>query len=366
LIEVIPANSARFDHSYDPVSGTVRSLGLLVEEARTNGFVGSENITGLTGVAVAVAPSTEITPFNNTGAISLSDDNTNDQHYASLSVPITSGTPISVSIFAKLGSGTRNLTIRGLAASFGSVIDARFDLATGTATLTAASIQAFRNGWYRCTFTATPTTTGNAGMRLHLTSGTTIIYQGDGESSILLYGPQAENGSFPTSYIPTTSSTVTRTADNASMVGENFSSWYNQSEGTVYCSYKNNTTDSTTRKNVYAIQGTSSGIEIRSPNIDLNRLRFVYNGNFNSNATQFSATLNQRKTAFSYNQLEHNGCIDGILATHEEAHSNDNTKNILYIGYRVVGSFDYLCGTISQLTYYSKRLPNAFLQNLTK
>ena len=38
LVEVVPANSPRFDHSYDPVSGTVRSLGLLVEEARSNLF----------------------------------------------------------------------------------------------------------------------------------------------------------------------------------------------------------------------------------------------------------------------------------------------------------------------------------------
>ena len=45
---------------------------------------------------------------------------------------------------------------------------------------------------------------------------------------------QVEAGAFPTSYIPTVASQVTRTADNATMTGTNFSSWYNATEGTLY------------------------------------------------------------------------------------------------------------------------------------
>jgi len=42
--------------------------------------------------------------------------------------------------------------------------------------------------------------------------------------------------SFPTSYIPTTTATVTRSADVCSISGSNFSSWYRQDEGTVFLS----------------------------------------------------------------------------------------------------------------------------------
>jgi hypothetical protein len=45
---------------------------------------------------------------------------------------------------------------------------------------------------------------------------------------------QVEAGSFPTSYIKTTGSQVTRSVDNASMTGTNFSDWYNAQKSTLY------------------------------------------------------------------------------------------------------------------------------------
>jgi hypothetical protein len=45
--------------------------------------------------------------------------------------------------------------------------------------------------------------------------------------------PQLERGAFATSPIPTTTTALTRALDVAVMTGTNFSSWYNQSEGTV-------------------------------------------------------------------------------------------------------------------------------------
>ena len=45
---------------------------------------------------------------------------------------------------------------------------------------------------------------------------------------------QLEAGAFATSYIPTAASQVTRAADSASMIGNNFARWYNQTEGAAY------------------------------------------------------------------------------------------------------------------------------------
>jgi hypothetical protein len=347
----------RFDH--DPTTG--ESLGLLVEEQRTNNYVGSENIAGLSGVASTVASSTVITPSNNTNAISVTEDSTNEQHYVSLTVPITSGTSISVSIFAKQGSGTRNLTIRGLSGGFGSVITATFDLIAGTANLATASIQAFRNGWYRCTFTATATATGTTSLRLHLTSGTVITYQGDNTSSILLYGPQAEAASTPTSYIPTTTAAVTRSADVASITGSAFSSWYRQDEGSLFV-------ESATP----AVNLVSCSINDGTNN---NRIA-IDNGNNTRRLIVTASSVAQANvsTPYTYGSMVRSSIAyktdDFILYSSGVAGVAD-TSGALPLTDRLTiganGAFGVFAnGTIRRICYWPQRLANSTLQNITQ
>ena len=91
---------------------------------------------------------------------------------------------------------------------------------TGTIVLAGTNISTqVGTGVYpsRKTFTFTPTA-GN----LTLTVTGTVQYA------------QLEAGSFASSFIPTAGAQVTRAADNASMTGTNFSSWFNQGQGTFY------------------------------------------------------------------------------------------------------------------------------------
>jgi hypothetical protein len=54
---------------------------------------------------------------------------------------------------------------------------------------------------------------------------------------MFIWGAQLEAGAFATSYIPTIASTVTRSADVATITGSLFSQWYNQSEGGFIIDY---------------------------------------------------------------------------------------------------------------------------------
>jgi hypothetical protein len=80
---------------------------------------------------------------------------------------------------------------------------------------------------------------------------------------------QGEALAFPTSYIATTSAQVTRASDNASMTGTNFSSWFNNAQGTIYC-----------EGNPYALNGGSGNpmtFVAISDNSTNNRIRITSN-----------------------------------------------------------------------------------------
>lgn len=77
------------------------------------------------------------------------------------------------------------------------------------------------NGWYRCIITyTTATTSGNGYINLigSATSGRNATFSAAGTESVYLWGQQLELGSFATSYIPTTSSPLTRSAGPATLV----------------------------------------------------------------------------------------------------------------------------------------------------
>ena len=130
------------------------------------------------------------------------------------------------SVFAKAdGESIISLWLRG------NTVRAEFNLVSGTVsniTVTSARIENYGNGWYRCSV-------------YDSTAGTTIgIYgragggfQGNDVDGVLLWGAQLETGSVATSYIPTTTGTVTRSADIISVSGA-VSGSIGQTEGTIY------------------------------------------------------------------------------------------------------------------------------------
>ena len=88
-----------------------------------------------------------------------------------------------------------------------------------------AKAELYSNGWYRVSF-QTPTLTALYKYSLRVSE------TGNGTSGIYIWGFQAEAGSYATSYIPTTSASVTRNADVISKTG--ISSLIGQTEGTIF------------------------------------------------------------------------------------------------------------------------------------
>jgi hypothetical protein len=229
-------NQARFDHN--PTTG--ESLGLLIEEQRTNFFTYSSQFDNAawTKVGTTITPDAMVAPDGTLTADAFISSATTAAHYLNLVTPsLTSGTAYTSSFYAK-AAGYNFVAVASI--SISRVANALFDLSLGTVVSTTgtATITSVGNGWYRCTATLTSPSTGSDVLAIALADtnagGYVPTFTGNGYSGVLLWGAQFEQGAFASSYIATTSASATRTSDDASISGINFSSWWNQNEGTYY------------------------------------------------------------------------------------------------------------------------------------
>jgi len=371
-IETVTADTARFD--YDPV--TLACRGLLIEESRINVALYSADFTqAATWVKAATTTpiAAETFPNGDASGVALIESATSAPHYIVQNVAaVTNGATYTYTVYAKYNG--RNLQLAFGGADVTGDPWANYDLQTGVlGTVSAgiiASITPAGNGWYRCVATVTAATATSFGIVIGL-APTTILgrietYQGDGVSGAFIYGAQLEAGAFPTSYIPTTTTALTRNADVATMTGTNFSDWFNASEGTfdIQCSLP-----STVSKTMLAVSnGTSTGEVYQIITNSLGETRFqVYAGSA-SQALISSGYTTSPNTAFS--------CAAAYKVNNFAVSANgQNTAtdlagavaapNQLFLFKTGSGVTDY-SGVISSLSYWPQRLINPELQAFSK
>ena len=232
-VEIVNANLPRFD--YDPVSLSCK--GLLIEEARSNLYTYSEQFDhpNWTKTSSTISANATTSPDGTVNADKIiASVSASTAHTVAQTITLALNTTYTVSVFAKKAElDFLALNIYSGTTSYWTW----YNLATGvigTATGNQTrSITDFGNGWYRCTLTVTTAASGSPNIAIFAAQvNGALAFVGDGTSGIFLYGAQAEAGAFATSYIPTTTTSVTRNADDVSMTGTNFSDWYNASEGT--------------------------------------------------------------------------------------------------------------------------------------
>jgi hypothetical protein len=360
-------NSApRFDH--DPETG--ESLGLLVEESRTNLLLQSNGFdTTWTESSSSITAASGTAPDGTNTAWELKDtvDGGPTPHAIVQSYTgWTSGTTYTFSCWMKAGTLTEGGFIF-TSAVFGAVLNARFNLTTGAlisaSTGVTASSVLYPNGWVRVIATATATATDTGNFSIRIMDGSTS-YQGDGTGTILIWGAQLEAGSFPTSYIPTTSSTVTRAADVASISGSNFSSWYRQDESSAFVDFTLNGVN-TGNNFVYDFSDGTINEEIFLNYQDSGNARWVARvASVQVTQDQSGAGLPRVKHAFGMASNNYMAARDGILSTGSSQVGMPSITS-LSLGVRFT-NVAHSNGTIRRLTYWPQRLGNEVLQTITQ
>ena len=239
LVQTAASGVPRFE--YDPLSG--ECVALLVEPSKINYIKQSQSIGTSPWVVenLTVQQNNATAPDGAVTATSLVPTAVNSNHSVSLNGgSVDTATPNNeqyrFSVYCKF-NGHRYV---GFYCNINLGVYGHFDLVDGVAAI--GSIQELNDGWYRCTSSQYPAAANNNNNTLSIaltTSDTNysakgVAFLGDGVSGVFIWGAQSEPGTFVTSYVPTTTTAVTRAADVATISGTNLSSFYSANTGTIY------------------------------------------------------------------------------------------------------------------------------------
>lgn len=380
-LQTASSGVARFDHRLE--NGSWVNKGLLIEEQRTNLQLRSEEFDNAywTKYEGTLTANDTTAPNGNNDADRFMETAVNDGHHLSASGfgSLSTTTNYSVSIFVK-ANGRSKIALQLIDNTFTNSILGEYDLANltassftaGTGVAVGVFITDVGNGWRRCTISGrTAQVTNIVYVYLRDDSGN-YIYTGDVNKGAFFWGAQLEAGAFPTSYIKTTTASVTRNADVASMTSTNFSSWYNATEGTSFwqgdiigsssaTKKAFSISDNTSSERFFVAAENSSGVGFVSVVTDGNSEQVNIQ---TPNPATARTAFQTYKQAFAYKVNDFAASLDGGTVSTDTSGTLPTVDRI-YLGSNSAGSSSFLNGHIAKFYYWNTRKANSFLQSIT-
>ena len=215
-------------------SGGASCPALLLEPQRTNLITQSEYFADSSYIDNGVSFTLGfLSPDGNLNASKLLEDNTNSIHRFYQTSLVTASPNATISVYVK-HNGRRFVLLRIADSGVGRWYDVENGIlgTTFQGTPNDSTIESVGNDWYRITISHSVASQARFEFWVSDTESTSA-YQGDATKGVYLYGAQLEAGSYPTSYIPTYGSSVTRSLDVSSLGGLQTSSILNGTKGTL-------------------------------------------------------------------------------------------------------------------------------------
>jgi len=363
VIEAVASNVPRLDYS-----GGATCPRLLLEPQRTNLALYSEefkNAFWLKGNGSTVSANATTSPDGTLSA---------DKHVSAnngvafalgwTNASVVSGTVYTFSVYLKR-SEVRFVQLRN---NISGNLFCNFDLELGVAGTPSAgltaSISNAGSGWYRCVITATSGGTATAGFLMNMansiTDGLAPTYIGNGVNGYFVWGAQVEVGSFASSYIPTTTATVTRLAEICNKTG--ISSLIGQTEGTMFFGF--NLTRYNDIKTLCSIDvgGTTNFITI-TINGGFPRLTVRQSGSSTILFTSTQLAFGNHKLAVGYKSGDYVMYINGT----QVGTSSSTVYPVGTLSQYVLSNAQYgdFADSYNQAALFPTRLTNAQLAQLT-
>ena len=358
LIESVASGVPRLD--YPLLDGVVQDCpALLLEPLRRNIALHSGDINNavwLKSSHATISDNVVVSPDGNVGGDLVIGNGTGTSYFYD-GFSVVSGTTYTISIFAKQADRKRfyinNFT------SAGTIY---FDLELGqidtaaTGTFSGGKIEYYGNGWYRCSVQFTATITGN----------NNIGFVGDNYNGNMFYvwGAQIEDGGsgvdadYISSYIPTTTATVTRSADACNGAGT--SAEFNDSEGVLFVEFAALDNDLTHRR-ISISDGTISNLVYVSFDTSSNRILANANGKIMVYVTEDETQF--QKAAVYYNATAPKLYVNGFLRETETAMTAITGLSELAFD-NGIGTNNFY-GNTKQLMTFNQALTDSELEQIT-
>jgi hypothetical protein len=364
LIKSASTNELR--HDWDPENLGIYK-GILLEEARTNICLQSEDFsttwTASAGQTVTTNTTDTLAPDGTNTAEKIEWTTNADTRRQDLAISADT-TIYTNSIFVKNSNATHvafQLSIGGGAIDRYIIMDFSDGSYISLASPDSVSVTAYPNGWFRLSVTE-----GNDGVQTGLriavfpvTSGYALDLK-----TIYVWGAQIEVGTFPTSYIPTTTVSVTRSADVATVALSAID--FNAVEGTLF-SEASTFVSSAPDATVVTIDDTTTANRV---DLRINQSASLYSSVASASSTSAAFTAGSTvvdqifKQAIRYKSNDFNFCYDSNLSTPDLAGDVPVGLTMLRLGSYSGGG--QLNGHIKRITYFPVALSDANLQSITR
>ena len=379
-MQTASADAPRFD--YDPA--TLAPKGLLIEGSRTNLLLRSQEFDNAawTKNGATVSANSISAPDGSSSGDKIVETETTAVHQALQSASVTFGVVYTASFFVR--ASERSFALAILTDSGFADHAVSINLSTGSVSAaqgspTGLSSENAGNGWWRVRFSAAAAATASGRLTIYTSTDgvwTNRSYLGNTSSGIYVWGAQLEAGAFASSYIPTTTAAVTRAADSAVMTGANFSSWFNQSEGTIAAEFSTITTGlnasggndfpfvwdidssgaTTSGHSLIASAAYGPGIRAQTQNAGVSAAELT-----SAVALGTGAIM---RHAYAYKANDFAASLNGGTVLSGSSGTLP-TPARMSLGSQDGGVTSQLFGHISRLQYYRTRLSNSELQRLT-
>jgi hypothetical protein len=366
LIESVAANIPRIDFT----GGGCGKL--LLEPQRTNLVTYSEDHTQ-TSTEACTTSGGILAPDGSMNAWKIVEDTTVDQHVCRVinSTQFSAGEVGTCSIHVKAAERTsariwfHHITTNQFAyVEYNLITGAFIQSGDSGAVFVDSTIVAMDDGWWAVSITGykNVSTYYWSPAVSPLDSNGDVTYLGDGVSGVYMWGGQTERGaSYPTSYIPTSGTTVTRVKDESITLG--MTSLIGQTEGTWQVKFTKDNIDTYrimtlwgggssnrlliyTQSNALRVACISGGVNQFEPTL----LSAIGNGTFN--------------VAFAYKDNDFEVYVNGVSVYTNTSASVPIALNDLLFGQTNGGGLEFNY-EVDAVTLFKTRLTGTQLATLT-